>query len=90
MNCYEIVKATFENVKYIATLKLLAVSLLPRQSLCHEFEILPMDTAHGGTWWRLGRDDDFQPEVNGFDSRSSRYVGTLGKSFTCSCLCASA
>ena len=25
-----------------------------------------------------------------FDSRSSRHVGTLGKSFTCSCLCASA
>jgi len=24
----------------------------------------------------------------GFDSRSSRHVGTLGKSFTYSCLCA--
>ena len=43
-----------------------------------------------GTWWRLGWDDDFQPEGCGFDSRSSRHVGTLGKSFTCSCLCASA
>src|SRR6218665_3963408 len=31
----------------------------------------------------------FQPEGRGFDSRSSRHVGTLGKSFTYSCLCAS-
>src|SRR6218665_2223498 len=39
-----------------------------------------------GTWWRLGLDDIFQPEGSGLDSRSSRHVGTLGKSFTCSCL----
>jgi len=26
--------------------------------------------------------DDFQPEGRGFDSCSSRHVGTLGKSFT--------
>src|SRR6218665_1951406 len=31
-----------------------------------------------------------QPEGRGFDSRSSRHVRTLGKSFTCSGLCASA
>ena len=43
-----------------------------------------------GTWWRLGWDDDLQPEGRGFDYRSSRHVGTLGKSFTRSCLCASA
>ena len=43
-----------------------------------------------GTWWRIGWVDDFQPEGRGFDSRSSRHVGTLGKSLTCSCLCASA
>ena len=42
------------------------------------------------TWWRIGWVDDFQPEGRGFDSRSSRHVGTLDKSFTCSCLCASA
>ena len=29
-------------------------------------------------------------ESRGFDTRSSRHVGTLGKPFTCSCLCASA
>ena len=34
--------------------------------------------------------DSFQPDGRGFDSRSNRHVGTLGKSFTCSCLCASA
>src|SRR6218665_1545787 len=28
----------------------------------------------------------FQPEGSGFDSRSSRHVGTLGKSLTHSCL----
>ena len=28
-----------------------------------------------GTWWRLGWDDDFQPEGRGFDSRSSRHAG---------------
>jgi len=30
--------------------------------------------------------DTFQPEGCGFESRSSRHVGTLGKSLTCSCL----
>ena len=43
-----------------------------------------------GTWWRLGWVNYFQPKGLGFDSRSSRNVGTLSKSFTCSCLCASA
>src|SRR6218665_3002933 len=32
----------------------------------------------------------FNGQGRGFDSRSSRHVGTLGKSFTYSCLCASA
>ena len=45
-----------------------------------------------GTWWRHGGAlaHYSQPEGRGFDYRSSRHVGTLGKSFTCSCLCASA
>ena len=34
--------------------------------------------------------NSFQPEGRGFDSRYSHHVGTLGKSFTYSCLCASA
>ena len=38
----------------------------------------------------FGRVDDFQPKGHGFDSRSSRHVGILGKSFTYSCLCDSA
>ena len=33
-----------------------------------------------GTWWRIGWVDCFQPEGRGFDFRSSRHVGTLGKS----------
>ena len=52
--------------------------------------IILRTTTKCGTWWRIGRVDDFQPEGRGFDSRSSRHVGTLGKSFAYSCLCASA
>ena len=36
--------------------------------------------------WRIGRVDAFRPKGHGFDSSSSRHVGTLGKSFTHSCL----
>ena len=39
-----------------------------------------------GRVWRIGRVDAFRPRGHGFDSRSSRHVGTLGKSFTHSCL----
>ena len=38
------------------------------------------------TWWRIGWVESFQPEDRGFDSRSSRHVGTLGKSLTRSSL----
>ena len=38
------------------------------------------------TWWRIGWGDSFQPEGRGFNSRSSRHIGTLGKSLTQSCL----
>ena len=42
-----------------------------------------------GVWgrgWRIGRVDTFRPKGHGLDSRSSHHVGTLGKSFTHSCL----
>ena len=39
---------------------------------------------HGG--FNVGRFVAFRPKVHGFESRSSRHVGTLGKSSTCSCL----
>src|SRR6218665_855114 len=39
-----------------------------------------------GAWWHIGRVDAFQPEDREFESRSIRHVGTLGKSFTYSCL----
>src|SRR6218665_1998027 len=35
-----------------------------------------------GTWWLTDRFDAFRPKGRGFESRSSRHVGTLGKSFT--------
>ena len=34
----------------------------------------------------IGRVDAFRPKGRGFESRSSRHVGTLGKSFARSCL----
>ena len=45
-----------------------------------------MSSTYVGTWWRIGWVDSFQPEGRGFDSRSRRHVGTLGKSLTHSCL----
>ena len=36
--------------------------------------------------WSIGRVEAFRPEGRGFESRSSRHVGTLGMSLTCSCL----
>ena len=39
-----------------------------------------------GHGWHIGGVDTFRPKGHGFDSCSSRHVGTLGKSFTHSCL----
>src|SRR6218665_2818690 len=39
-----------------------------------------------GALWRIGRGEAVRPEGRGIESRSSRYVGTFGKSFTHSCL----
>ena len=58
----------------------------------HELISLQFFWAIGGyilycwTWWCIGRVKAFRPEGRGFESRSSRHVGTLGKSLTCSCL----
>src|SRR6218665_2987965 len=38
------------------------------------------------SWWLIGRFNAFRPKDRGFDSRSSRHLGTFGKSFTHSCL----
>ena len=40
----------------------------------------------GVAWWLTGRFVDFRPKDRKFESRSNRHVGTLGKSFTRSCL----
>ena len=39
-------------------------------------------TTFVGHVWLIGRDDTFRPKGHGFDSRSSRHVGTLGKFLT--------
>ena len=46
------------------------------------------DLLQNGTWLRIGWIDDFQPQGRGFDSCFSRHVGTLGKSFTYTVVCA--
>jgi len=69
--------------------KLMHSLLIQNRSLAmHVFLRVPY--SHCGTWWRLGWDNDFQRVGREFESRSSRHVWTLGKSFACSCLCASA
>src|SRR6218665_241468 len=42
-----------------------------------------------GSWWLIGRFIAFRPKSRGFESRSSRQVGTLGKSYNRSCHTAS-
>ena len=39
-----------------------------------------------GRVWHIGRVDAFRPKDHGLDSRSSRHIGTLGKSLTHNCL----
>ena len=46
----------------------------------------PKEDAIKGRVWRNGRFDACRPKGHGFDSRSSRHVGTLGKFFCHSCL----
>ena len=53
-------------------------------SKCRSAQTLILLVMQCGTWWRIGWGGDFQPDGRGFDSRSSRHVGTLGKFFTCS------
>src|SRR6218665_3506162 len=43
-------------------------------------------SAYMGRMWRIGRDNAFRPKGRGFDTRSSRQVGTLGKFLTHNCL----
>jgi len=39
-----------------------------------------------GAWWLSCRFGALRPEGHRFESHSSRHIGTLGKSFTHSCL----
>ena len=38
-----------------------------------------------GRWWLIGKVDAFRPKGHGFDTRTSRHVGTMGRSFIHSC-----
>src|SRR6218665_1050226 len=51
-----------------------------------ENKIPQLQTLTYGAWWLSGRFDALPPEGRRFESHSSRHVGTLGKSFTRSCL----
>src|SRR6218665_1993860 len=55
-------------------------------SLLHPLLCSSISLLNCWPWWRIGRVDAFRPDGRGFESRSSRHVGTLGKSFTYSCL----
>ena len=44
------------------------------------------DDCHDGSWWLSGKFVALRPEDRRFESHSSRHIGTLGKSFTHSCL----
>src|SRR6218665_499034 len=52
-------------------------ALIPRRLGCFLFISFAV-----GHEWRIGRVDAFHPRGHGFDSRSSRHVRTLDKSFT--------
>ena len=64
----------------------LKTSAPPPPLLHRHHSIGPGTTLPCGAWWHIGRADAFPPEGRGFESRSSRHIGTLGKSFTYSCL----
>ena len=44
--------------------------------------VVRLGTSKQQARWRIGRVDAFCPECRGFESCSSRHVGTLDKSFT--------
>src|SRR6218665_1552790 len=54
---------------------------------CHDSTLLQEQSniLRVGRGWRIGRVDAFRSKGHGFDSRSSRHVGTLDKSSTHSC-----
>ena len=52
----------------------------------YDYEYICTYMVHCGAWWLIGKFDAFRPKRRGFESRSSRHVEILGKSFTYSCL----
>src|SRR6218665_2190476 len=54
--------------------------------LLHPSFHLFIKSIYCGAWWLIGRFDAFRQKGRGFESHFSRPVGTLGKSFTRSCL----
>ena len=50
--------------------------------LHHELWLAMYNLNYCGAWWPIGRVNAFCQKGHEFDSRSSRHVGTLGKSFT--------
>src|SRR6218665_3689119 len=54
-------------------------------SICVMHISLANEPPRPTTWWLIFRVDVYRPKGRGFDSRSSRHVGTLGKSFARSC-----
>jgi len=58
---------------------------IPYPDLLH-FTTLPFFHMICGTWYLSGKFGALRPQGRSFESHSSLHVGTLGKSFTHSCL----
>src|SRR6218665_3585341 len=58
----------------------------PQITSCACVNVIDVILINCGTWWRFGRVDHFRAKGHGFDSRSSRQVGTFGKFLTHNCL----
>ena len=76
---------------YVFTVSICIIELLQWvitwTAISSEFRVINWLCQHNcGTWWRIGRVEAFRPEGRGFESRSRRHAGTVGKSLTRSCL----
>ena len=69
--------------KYTNSLSLAERSCSPPKSK----NIYNVCVTNSFTWWLIGRFVAFRPKGRGFEFRSNRHIGTLGKSFTRRCLC---
>ena len=90
-NNFDITSTNFTNCRLII---IIIFSIWTRLRLCiciswvpnqHHQSTSLIHIPHG-TWYCIRRVEAFRPDARGFESSSSRHIGTLGKSLTRSCL----